>query len=302
MKETIKVTPMLGIVLVFLGGVMWSTIGLAIRLMEDASVWQILFYRSFSLTIFLFFIIVLLYKENPFYLIYKSFYPSLVGGVSLFIAYSFGIYSIQTTSVAHAILLFATAPFITAFLGWIFLRERVKLTTWIALIFAIFGIILMVSGDNSNGKIGGNISAFISAFGFASFTIALRWGKSGNMLSCVFLSGILGVIFTYFICLVINLSFIISINDATIALMMGVFQVGAGLVLYTLGSKTISGAELALLSMSEPLLGPLWVWIFIGEHIDFNTILGGLILLLAIFGNAFFSIRNVRYNIKNASQ
>ena len=159
MKETIKVTPLLGLVLVFLGGVMWSTIGVAIRLMEEASVWQILFYRSFSLTIFLFFIIVLLYKENPFYLIYKSFYPSLIGGVSLFVAYCFGIYSIQTTSVAHAMLLFATAPFITAFLGWIFLKERVKLITWIALILAIFGIFLMVSGDNSRSDFGGNICA-----------------------------------------------------------------------------------------------------------------------------------------------
>ena len=84
--------------------------------------------------------------------------------------------------------------------------------------------------------------------------------------------------------------------------MMGVFQVGTGLVLYTLGSKTLSGVELALLSMSEPLLGPFWVWLFIGEYIDFNTIFGGLILLLAIFGNAFFSIRNVRTDIKNASQ
>ena len=67
---------------------------------------------------------------------------------------------------------------------------------------------------------------------------------------------------------------------------MGVFQVGAGLILYTLGSRSLPAAELALLSLAEVLLGPLWVWLFLGEMVSSNTLIGGIVLLAAITGNA----------------
>ena len=67
---------------------------------------------------------------------------------------------------------------------------------------------------------------------------------------------------------------------------MGIFQVGAGLILYTLGSRTLKAVDLTILSLAEVLLGPFWVWLFLGEVLTFNTIIGGTILLLAIIGNA----------------
>ena len=72
---------------------------------------------------------------------------------------------------------------------------------------------------------------------------------------------------------------------------MGVFQVGGGLVLYTLGSKTLPAAELTLLSLAEVLLGPLWVYLFLNEVATLNTLVGGLVLLLAIDGNAISGAR-----------
>lgn len=72
---------------------------------------------------------------------------------------------------------------------------------------------------------------------------------------------------------------------------MGVFQVGAGLAIYTIGSRVIPAAELALLSMTEVLLGPFWVWLFLGETASVYTLIGGVILLLAIAGNALTGIR-----------
>jgi len=67
---------------------------------------------------------------------------------------------------------------------------------------------------------------------------------------------------------------------------MGVFQVGAGLILYTLGSRSLPAAELTLLSLAEVLLAPLWVWLFLGETASINTLIGGSVLLGAIVGNA----------------
>jgi drug/metabolite transporter, DME family len=125
-----------------------------------------------------------------------------------------------------------------------------------------------------------------SALGFAIFTVALRWGKAGEMLPSVFLSGVFAIIITLGICQFLKLPLVLTVHDGSIAMGMGVFQVGAGLILYTLGSRSLPAAELALLSLAEVLLGPLWVWLFLGETATVNTLLGGAVLLIAIAGNA----------------
>ncbi|MDA8967031.1 DMT family transporter, partial [Planktomarina temperata] len=182
--------------------------------------------------------------------------------------------------------LFATAPFMAAVLGWVVLRERVRLATWIAIVIAIAGIAVMVADKSGSVAIKGSLAALGSAFGFAIFTVALRWGRTGEMLPAVFLSGLFAIIITLVICLSLQLPLILSPNDGVISMGMGVFQVGAGLILYTLGSRSLPAAELALLSLAEVLLGPIWVWLFLGETASLNTLIGGMVLLAAIAGNA----------------
>jgi DME family drug/metabolite transporter len=280
-----------GLVFVFAAGVLWSTVGLGIRLIEDASVWQILLYRSIALSAFLYVVIRLRSGESPFAQARRSGLPAAIAGLALVAAYSGGIYSIQVIPVANALLLFATAPFMTAILGWVVLRERVRNATWIAIVLAIVAIAIMVSGQTSGGALDGTLAALGSAFGFSVFTVALRWGKSGEMLPAVFLSGLFAIIITSALCLFLELSFVLSPRDGGISMGMGIFQVGAGLVLYTLGSRTIPAAELALLSLAEVLLGPFWVWLFLGEDASLRTLIGGALLLAAIAGNALSGAR-----------
>lgn len=281
----------LGLVFVFIAGVLWSTVGLGIRLIEEAIVWQILLYRSISLSLFLAIVIYLRSKENLFTVIRAAGLPACVAGLALVGAYSGAIYGIQSTSVATAMLLFACAPFIAAILGWLFLREKVRKATWISILFAMLGIGIMVQDKSTGSALLGSLAALGSAFGFAVFTVALRWGRSVEMLPAVLLSGIFAIFITSSICLLSSLPFQISVNDTGISMGMGVFQVGAGLVLYTLGSKTLPAAELTLLSLAEVLLGPVWVYLFLNEVVTLSTLVGGLILLLAIAGNAISGAR-----------
>jgi drug/metabolite transporter (DMT)-like permease len=280
-----------GIFFVFAAGVLWSTVGLGIRLIEDAVVWQILLYRSISLSVFLYMVIRLRSGESPFVQVRRVGLPAVVAGLSLVAAYAGGIYSIQNTSVANALLLFATAPFMAAVLGWIVLRERVRGATWLAIAVAIGGIAIMAADKSGGVALKGSLAALGSAFGFASFTVALRWGRAGEMLPSVFLSGLFAIVITLGICLWSELSLVLSPRDVGIAMGMGVFQVGAGLVLYTLGSRSLPAAELALLSLAEVLLGPFWVWLLLGETITLNTLVGGGVLLAAIAGNAVSGMR-----------
>lgn len=275
-----------GLLFVFAAGVLWSTVGLGIRLIEDAVVWQILLYRSIAMSLFLYVVIRVRSGESPFVQVRRVGFPSVIAGLSLVAAYSGGIYSIQNTSVANAMLLFATAPFMAAVLGWIILRERVRVATWGAIAVATVGIAIMVADKSGSVVLKGSLAALGSAFGFAVFTVALRWGRTGEMLPSVFLSGLFATFATFAICQVSGLSIALSVQDGAISMGMGVFQVGAGLILYTLGSRSLPAAELALLSLAEVLLGPLWVWLFLGETASLNTLIGGAVLLAAIAGNA----------------
>lgn len=280
-----------GMTLVFLAGVLWSTVGLFIRLIEDAQVWQILLYRSVGLSLLLYVVIRIRTGADPFVLVLRAGWPGLVAAMGLIVAYTGIIYAIQTTSVANAMMLLASAPFLAAILGRLLLGESVRRATLIAILVGSAGIVVMVSDKTAGTALSGNLAGFASALGFAVFTVALRWGKSTEMMPAVFLSGLLATVLTSLICLVLGLPLILSPLDGGLALGMGIFQVGAGLILFTLGSRSVPAAELVLLSLAEVVLGPLWVWIVLAEIPTTNTLIGGGILLAAIAGNAVSGIR-----------
>jgi drug/metabolite transporter (DMT)-like permease len=176
-----------GVFLVLLAGATWSTTGLMIRLIHEAHVWQILFYRSVAMTPVLFLFIAYRSKNRLLDILQKAGIAAAIGAIGLVIA------------------------------------------------FAFFTALLM--------------------------------------------------------CKLLNQSIIISPWDTGVSMFMGVFQLGFGLSIYTFGSKVVPAVELALMSMTEVLLGPIWVWIFIGELAGLWTFVGGAILLASITGNALTGIR-----------
>ena len=280
-----------GVLLVLAAGICWSSMGLGIRHIEVANVWQILFFRSIALTPLLLLVLTLRARGNPLPIIQKAGLAGGVGGISLVFAFSGGILAVQTTSVASAMFLFAAAPFFAAVLGWLVLKEHVRKATWISMMAALVGIVIMVWGGISIGRIIGNVAALISALGFAVFTISLRWNKLEDMLPTVFLAGLFAIIIAGALCQIKGYGLDVPKPDIWIALALGVFQVGAGLILYTLGSNVVPSAELALLSMTEVVFGPFWVWLFLGETAGGYTLLGGMILLIAIASNALSGLR-----------
>ena len=282
---------MAGVYYVITAGLLWSMMGLGIRIIDNANVWQILLYRSSSLVLFLYTVILLQRKQNPFILLYKAKAPIFFAAAGLFVAYSGGIYAIQNTSVANAMLLFASAPFITSIMAYLLLREKIKYYTVIAISLAVIGISIMVLESVGSNSLKGGLAGVLSAFGFSIFTVSLRWGKKTDMLPAVFLSGLIAISLTIPICYYQGLTLLLGKLDATVALGLGVFQVGFGLILYTQGSKTVPAAELTILSLSEVLLGPIWVWLFLGETATQLTLIGGAILLIAIIYNATMHIR-----------
>ena len=275
-----------GVLLIFAAGLCWSTMGLGIRLMDVATAWQILFYRSLSLAITLFVVIAVRSKGDLIERFEKIGTAGVLGAIALMLAFSASIIAIQVTSVANAMFLFAAAPFIAALLARGLIGERLRTATWMAIGVGTIGILIMVAQGISAGHLFGNVAALLSAFGFAGFTVALRWGRTGDMLPVVCLAGFFAVVVAASTCLATGEGFSISAHDMSIAIGLGFGQLGLGLILCTIGARHVPAAEVDLISMTEVLLGPFWVWLFLGEKPSTYVLIGGGILLLAIAGNA----------------
>lgn len=113
----------ISLMMVFCAGVFWSTQGLAIRLIAAADAWQILFFRSVALTVFLAIVIWAQYGREFLGAIHKAGLAGALGAICLVFAYAFGILAMQQTTIADAALLFATSPFFAAVL-WVDVSRR----------------------------------------------------------------------------------------------------------------------------------------------------------------------------------
>jgi DME family drug/metabolite transporter len=272
-------------IFILLAGLCWSLSGIGVRLIEDANVWQIVFYRSISMSLFLAGVVYYTTGQNPIKIALEKGAISWVCGFALVLSYVAGVYALQTTSVANTLLLFSTAPFQTAILARVFLGEIVRWRTWSAIGLSLVGVLIMVGGQDNQSHISGDLAALSAALGFAVFTISVRKGRTGNMMPAVFWSAILCLPIMVLICLYTNTSLIVGPKDASIALLLGIIQMGLGLLLFTLGSKTLPAAKMTLLALSEVFFAPLWVWLFLNERIPLQTLIGGIVILLAIIWN-----------------
>lgn len=280
-------TYMTGAGLVFLAGVVWSVQGLLIRNIHDSGPWVILFWRSTGMVPVLLIWIWLDERGRTWAQIRAVGWPGLIGGIGLVAAFSGAIYSFQTTSVANAVLLFTASPFFAALLGRVLLGEAVSALTWTAIGLAVGGVAVMVGGGIAGGTMIGNLAALLSAFGFSVFSVALRWRDQGNMIPSILLGGLFSMIAGTIAAGLMQQSLWAPGNDIGIALGMGAVTLAGGLILYTIGSRAVPAAQATLISLVEVLLAPLWAWAFLAEVVTPGTLIGGGVLLVAVFMNAY---------------
>jgi drug/metabolite transporter (DMT)-like permease len=280
-----------GVALVLAAGTLWSLMGLGLRQIEAASVWQILFWRSVGSTPVLLAFIWWTSVGRPWAQVRSVGWAGVIGGLGLVFAFAGAIYAIQTTTIANAVFLFTASPFVAAILGWIVLGERVRPFTWVAIGLAVFGMFLMVREGLTTGALAGNIAALLSAAGFGAFSVALRWGRVGQMLPVSMLGGVFSAIVAAGVLAAQGAPLAASAWDMGMAMAIGAVILALGMVMYTLGSRVIPAAELTLLSLIEVLLGPLWVFLVLGETASATTFVGGGVLLAAVALNAAMGTR-----------
>jgi len=157
----------------------------------------------------------------------------------------------------------------------------------------MIGIFIMVRDGLAVGAMMGNVAGLISAFGFATFTVSLRWRGIEDSLPASVLGALFALITGGVVALYLGQPVMVLPNDIAASVLMGLGTLAGGMILYTLGSKVVPSGELALLSNIEVLLAPLWVWLVLGESATVGTAVGGAVLLVAILYNALARPRHV---------
>lgn len=284
---------------VLIAGILWSFGPLVVRYMDQPELvpWQYLFARG--ITIFILLNIYLFFEEGLDFLNnYKKIGLSgLIGGAGLGTAMISFIWSITHTSAAITLLCLAAMPFMTALLGFLFLKEIISTNVWVAIFTAAVGIVIMALGNFETGSLFGLSFGLISALGFSIFSVTLRWRKETPKFTTVAFAGFFCAIVSLFILINTDSALISNSRNQSLFAVHGTL-VCLGLILYSIGSKAIPAAELTLLSLTEVIGGIFWVWLpilGINEVPSNTTVIGGFLIFLAIIYYSLIIKHNRRF-------
>ena len=199
-----------------------------------------------------------------------------VGGA---VAYALTVLSFvvanKMTTAANVILLQYTAPIHAALFGAWFLRERATRLDWATILFALAGMALFFLDRLTTAGFWGNIVALGSGLSYGWLALFLRRQKSGSPMESVFLGNVLAALAG----LPFMFGSVPGTSDWIGLLLLGVVQLGLPYILFAIAIRHVSAVEALLIPMIEPVLNPLWAFLFLAEVPGRMSLVGGLIIL-----------------------
>lgn len=278
---------LLGIVLTTTSAIAYSTAGFFTRLIHlDA--WTILFWRGIFAGLLIGGFIVWQQRRRTLAAVRAIGGPGLVAASLSTLATIMFINAFRRTSVADVTIITATAPFMTAALGWLWIGERERWTTLLASIVALFGAIVMVRGAVTEGHLIGDLLAFGMTICMAVMMLIIRKHRATPMLPAACLSAFLCSLVVWPVASPGSP----GPRDIVYLALFGTTQFGLGLLLLTLGARLVSATETALMSALEAPLGPFWVWLAFGEIPSPTTWVGGGTIMGAVSAHILTSSRS----------
>jgi drug/metabolite transporter (DMT)-like permease len=187
------------------------------------------------------------------------------------------IVALNHTTVANVLFMQAVAPIAAALIAWVALRESVSRRTAVAMALALGGVGLMVGGPGASPGLGVALSVVMTV-AFALAVVITRHRREVSMAPAICLSQVL--------VLAVAGPFAhpstFDAHDLTLVALLGVGQMGLGLAFFTVGARLLPAAEVALITLLEVVLGPLWVWIALSERPSTATLAGGAVVVAAV--------------------
>lgn len=265
-----------GIIAAIIAAALWSTGGLFIKLVDWNPV-AIAGSRSFFAAL-----VFLAYIKKP--QVTKS-KPQIIGSITYALTVLLFVVANKMTTSANAILLQYTSPIFVAIVGFFVLKEKIKWYDVAAIAVVFLGMLLFFIENVESGHALGNILAIVAGFTLACTTISLRMQKDGSPAETT----LFGNILTFLVAIPFIFQSMPDAKSILIIVIMGIFQLGIAYIFYVNAMKYITALEAILITVIEPLLNPLWVFIFTGEKPGIYAIFGGIIVVTAVIVRSVYT-------------
>jgi drug/metabolite transporter (DMT)-like permease len=266
----------MGLILVTASAIAWSTAGYFTRLIH-LDTWTLLLWRGVFASLGLFSYLVIVERKAG-----LASFRKLGKGGWLFVLFSVVgmicmIASLKLTSVAHASVIYATVPLISAALAWWVMRERMARSTLVASLVALAGVALMMS-VGQEGSWTGDLLALAMTFCMAILIVIARQGQNVPMVAAACLSAL----FSAMAVAPLAMSNLPDPQQLMLLCAFGLTNSALGLVLFAIGSKMLPAAETALIGALDAPLAPIWVLLAFGEVPNAATVIGGTLVFAAV--------------------
>jgi drug/metabolite transporter (DMT)-like permease len=264
------------ILFLVIAAVLWSTSGILVKVLPWSPIGVLAGRSIFSSLVFLFFL-----RRFPF----RPTRWQLFAAGSYILTQFFYISSIRLTTAANAIFLQYTAPIYIIFLAYWLLREKPSRADWVSMVVIFAGFGLFFGDKLSLDGFYGNLMAVLSGISLAMMTVAMRAQKDGSPAESFLLANVVTAIVGFYFVWQEPWTLV---NWAGIAY-LGIFQIGLSFLLYAIAIKVIPALETTLIGTLEPILNPIWVFLFISEVPGPLATIGGLVVLAGVVISAVTS-------------
>jgi drug/metabolite transporter (DMT)-like permease len=269
-------THRLGFAFVTASAVAWSTAGLFTRLIS-ADAWTMLAWRGILGALSLALVLTLMPRQGHWRALRNLGWLGWLFVLQSSAGMIFFLMALRHTTVAHVAVIYATAPFLAAALGWLAMREQPGAGAVVSSVIALAGVAVMV-GLGSDGGLSGDLFAFGMTLTMAvAMVVARRFPDipflQASCLSALF-SGLISIPF--------GAPLGVSSHDLMLLALFGVAIFSVGLPLFTLGARLLPPIETALIGALDAPLAPLWVWLAFKETPSAATLIGGAIVFAAV--------------------
>ena len=286
-----------GCALVLLAGLFWSGTGMLVRLAHESGAWQYLFYRSIGAALFFGAMSLWQGRGLPLRGFARLGWIGWLATAAVLTSSVTYIIALKATTVASALFLSASQPLLAGILAFLILGERLGAKSVFAITLGFCGIAVMAGDDTGGGTLYGDAMALMAALAFAFYIICLRYRRDLDFSPTMFVYALCVMALSSAALWLSGGTLLAPLSDIAIAFFNGFVFIGVGSALYIRGSLHVPAAGLAVLSQTESVFGPVWVWLAVGERPGPLTLLGGAVILTAVIIMALAGARRPPPNL-----
>jgi drug/metabolite transporter (DMT)-like permease len=198
------------------------------------------------------------------------------------------VFALHRTDAASVLVIIAAGPLIASVIGRVFLHEPAPARTWLTGGAVVAGLAVIFGGSLGRGEIDGDLLALAGASCFAGYLTVSRAARPADMTPAIAIGGVGSAVAG----LITGADLTIGAGDLLLLALLGLVVLPVSLTLITRATHYLPAPEVNLIALLETLLGPLWVWLAIGEDPSPEVLAGGVLVVGAVMVHSALSMRS----------